>query len=318
MVAEVADADVGLSVAAVAQRLGVAPATLRTWDRRYGLGPSDHRPGSHRRYTPDDVVRLEYMHRLLVTGASAAEAARAARALDLEAAAAQAVDAGPVAGTDARRGGGQVLAMPGGSDAQRGLAHAAQALDYPACVEILQASLNDRGVVWTWDNLMRPVLSAVGQKWDSTGRNVEVEHALSGAIQHTFASFALAHVSRSAAGIALLASVPNEQHSLPLDAVAAGLAERRVPSRVLGSNLPAQALNDAIRKLRPCVIFLWSQSAATADTDLLRDLPRFRHRAAVIVGGPGWHQPRIELPEHVELVSDLSDAIDRITRGAGG
>ena len=26
-----------LTVAAVARRLGVAPATLRTWDRRYGL-----------------------------------------------------------------------------------------------------------------------------------------------------------------------------------------------------------------------------------------------------------------------------------------
>ena len=31
-----------LSVAAVARRLGVAPATLRTWDRRYGIGPSGH------------------------------------------------------------------------------------------------------------------------------------------------------------------------------------------------------------------------------------------------------------------------------------
>src|SRR4051794_24186693 len=29
-----------LPVASVARRLGVAPSTLRTWDRRYGLGPS--------------------------------------------------------------------------------------------------------------------------------------------------------------------------------------------------------------------------------------------------------------------------------------
>ena len=33
-----------LTVAAVARRLGVAPATLRTWDRRYGLGPTEHAP----------------------------------------------------------------------------------------------------------------------------------------------------------------------------------------------------------------------------------------------------------------------------------
>ena len=35
----------GLPVAAVARRLGVAPATLRTWDRRYGLGPTSTPPG---------------------------------------------------------------------------------------------------------------------------------------------------------------------------------------------------------------------------------------------------------------------------------
>lgn len=41
-----------LSVAAVARRLGVAPATLRTWDRRYGLGPTGHTVGRHRKYGP--------------------------------------------------------------------------------------------------------------------------------------------------------------------------------------------------------------------------------------------------------------------------
>ncbi len=30
------------TVAAVARRLGIAPATLRTWSRWYGLGPADH------------------------------------------------------------------------------------------------------------------------------------------------------------------------------------------------------------------------------------------------------------------------------------
>ncbi len=50
-----------LAVSAVAARIGVAPATLRTWDRRYGLGPAQHTPGSHRRYAPQDVARLMLM-----------------------------------------------------------------------------------------------------------------------------------------------------------------------------------------------------------------------------------------------------------------
>lgn len=68
----------GLAVAAVARRLGVAPATLRTWDRRYGLGPSGRTAGSHRRYTPDDVARLLVMRRLTLEGVAPVDAARAA------------------------------------------------------------------------------------------------------------------------------------------------------------------------------------------------------------------------------------------------
>ncbi|WP_246019450.1 MerR family transcriptional regulator [Saccharothrix australiensis] len=67
-------------MAAVARRLGVAPATLRTWDRRYGLGPSDHTTGRHRKYAPNDVARLELMQRALLRGASSAEAAKYALA----------------------------------------------------------------------------------------------------------------------------------------------------------------------------------------------------------------------------------------------
>ncbi|WP_231495982.1 MerR family transcriptional regulator [Cellulomonas sp. HZM] len=72
------EAGPALAVAAVARRLGVAPATLRTWDRRYGLGPSEHSAGSHRRYSPADVERLVVMRRLTLDGVAPADAARAA------------------------------------------------------------------------------------------------------------------------------------------------------------------------------------------------------------------------------------------------
>ncbi|NAZ86498.1 MerR family transcriptional regulator, partial [Kineococcus indalonis] len=64
-----------LTVAAVARRLGVAPATLRTWDRRYGLGPSEHTAGAHRRYSATDLARLVVMRRLTLEGVAPAEAA---------------------------------------------------------------------------------------------------------------------------------------------------------------------------------------------------------------------------------------------------
>lgn len=68
-----------LTVAAVARRLGVAPATLRTWDRRYGLGPSERTVGAHRRYGTTDLARLLVMRRLTIDGVAPAEAAQIAR-----------------------------------------------------------------------------------------------------------------------------------------------------------------------------------------------------------------------------------------------
>ena len=67
-----------LTVAVVARRLGVAPATLRTWARRYELGPSRHTAGSHRRYTAEDFARLVVMRRLTHEGVAPGEAARVA------------------------------------------------------------------------------------------------------------------------------------------------------------------------------------------------------------------------------------------------
>src|SRR5262245_61301382 len=69
----------GLSAGEVARRLGVAVTTVRTWDRRYGLGPARREPGRHRRYGPGDLARLELMRRLIGDGVAPAEAARVAR-----------------------------------------------------------------------------------------------------------------------------------------------------------------------------------------------------------------------------------------------
>jgi hypothetical protein len=72
------DADVGVSVGEAAARLGVAPSTLRTWQRRYGIAPTARSAGGHRRYLACDVAVLDHMHQLLLEGYSPSRAAAAA------------------------------------------------------------------------------------------------------------------------------------------------------------------------------------------------------------------------------------------------
>ncbi len=71
-----------LSVTAVSSRLGVSASTLRTWERRYGLGPEERQAGAHRRYRPEDVARLSRMVDLIRSGVVASDAAAMVLAMD--------------------------------------------------------------------------------------------------------------------------------------------------------------------------------------------------------------------------------------------
>src|SRR3954447_23880652 len=73
---ETAPAPAGLPVTAAARRLGVSASTLRSWERRYGLGPSLRTPGGHRRYSATDLAALQRLQQLIAAGRATATAAR--------------------------------------------------------------------------------------------------------------------------------------------------------------------------------------------------------------------------------------------------
>lgn len=164
---------VALGTGAVARRLGVSPTTLRSWERRYAIGPDLREEGRHRRWTPADIARLELMCRLTAQGAPPSEAARVARGVAPDGPAA----ADPAATTP---GGPRALRLGDVRPECRGLARAAVRLDAPAVEDVLASVLAELGPVTAWEEVIAPTLHAVGRKWASSGeRYVEVEHLLS-------------------------------------------------------------------------------------------------------------------------------------------
>lgn len=129
-----------LTVAAVAKKLGVAPATLRTWDRRYGLGPTDHAVGAHRRYTQQDVERLLIMRRLTSSGVAPADAAKAAIADNQALAERLSPASGPPTVVDA------VLAG-----------------EHHTLTRLLRLDADDQVLHW-WTNLVQPALELVSRR----------------------------------------------------------------------------------------------------------------------------------------------------------
>src|SRR3954468_21215131 len=164
-----------LPVASVARRIGVAPSTLRTWDRRYGLGPSKHTDGRHRRYGVSDIGRLELMQRALLRGASTAEAARFA----LE----QIPKSGPSAELPVARAGlpDEEPAATENPDraAARRLRSAALAMDAGATQRILDEIIASAGVLAAWEGAIKPVLTAFGAGWHGLRAGAEIEYLLS-------------------------------------------------------------------------------------------------------------------------------------------
>ncbi|WP_243714206.1 MerR family transcriptional regulator [Actinomadura bangladeshensis] len=299
-----ADREAGLSVGAVAQRLGVAASTLRTWDRRYGIGPTRRSTGAHRRYTLADVVRLEDMQRLILAGAPPGEAARAV------------LDAPPGEPPPPRGhgAGGNRVAVgaptrgPDGAEV-RGLARAAMALDAPAVSDTVRTALARDGVIRTWNGLIVPVLEGIGRRHAATGDCVDVEHLLSGILLGRLAEVPPPVRPRSPRPV-LLACAPEEQHSLPVHVLAAALAEADVATISLGARVPAPALAAAVRRTGPNAVFVWSQTAETGDPSWLGALPGSRPPYRLIVGGPGWRRDR--LPASAKPVSTLEEAVTEL------
>ncbi len=299
-----------LSVAAVARMLGIAPATLRTWDRRYGIGPTAHAPGHHRRYSPEDVERLELMQHALVRGVGPADAARYAMADSTPAGTRPLVDA-----TRARAG-GRTLPLPGAGPYARGLGRAALALDFPAARTVLIEAIDALGVPAAWDEVARPVLAAVAHRWALTGAGVEVEHLLSQSVTAAFSAHAAAPFTRSGGRPVLLAGMPGEQHVLALVVLSAALADEGVTARPLGSDLPVGGLVAAVRRTTPAVVVLWSQLLSTADVAVLDALPTTRPRVRAFVAGPGWAD--VALPKQVQYLESLMGAVAAVVAAAVG
>lgn len=298
-------AGTAVTTGALARRLGVSPTTLRSWDRRYGIGPAVRADGRHRRWTSGDVALLETMCRLTSAGVPPAEAARAAK--EATRAAGRTADApvphpapAPAPAPAARRS-RAAGALPLGEVRQecRGLARAAVRLDAAAVEARLASAVAEHGLTAAWQEVMMPTLHAVGRKWASSGdRYVEVEHLLSWHVSTTLRRHTRPPVPADgtpAAGPVLLACVPGEEHTLPLEALNAALSELQLPTRMFGAAVPAPALAAAVRRLGPAAVVLWAQARATASPPLARDVAATewgvkgaRRRPLVVLGGPGW------------------------------
>ncbi|UZN02193.1 MerR family transcriptional regulator [Cellulomonas sp. S1-8] len=288
-----------LTVAAVARRLGVAPATLRTWDRRYGLGPSEHSAGAHRRYTTHDLDRLLVMRRLTIDGVAPVEAARLALASDAH----DAVAPAPAPGSDdlTRR-----LPASGGDGAPEGRARADAATSGRAagaasavaalvdgaltgradrCVSLLDTTTADDLTAW-WTTLVQPALAALARRTVVERPGVDARETLLGAVL-TAVRAHTATPPASGAPVVLLLPVPGEVRPVQAHVLAAALVDGGVDARLVAGPVSTRHAGELALMTRARAVVTLSESAAPDLSVVARlareraDLPQFVMVAAV-------------------------------------
>ena len=334
-----ADAPPTLKVAAVARRLGVAPATLRTWARRYDLGPSAHTAGAHRQYSLEDLDRLMVMRRMTLEGYSPAEAARVAVQTSQATAPTTTAPA-----TSARTGtaGAPTAPAPGGvltpvtrvpaparspgatpraepapalratSPSVRSLARAAMALQAGECSRQLEASMAVSGVVETWTALARPVLQALADRVGAVapGRSpgalleAALMAALRGAAEAEPVGGPRVLVVRPCAPTGELGAPGGPTGDLLSHVVAAALREEGAESSLLPGVHPAERVAAVGEQVDASVVVVVSDvavdDAAAAETGRLLD----PDGARVLLVGRGWGATG-----PAPVVADLGDVV---------
>lgn len=298
-------------VGAVSRRLGIATPTLRTWDRRYGMGPSARTEGGHRRYSEADVARVSRMSQLIAEGVPPAQAAQ------VSAAALSGFDSWPERRADRPNSAAVDATLPNSRAVPvlvDDLLLATRLLDASTLSRCLGQVFDGRGVCRGWVDVVVPFLVAVGNDWQAGQIGIEAEHLASECVS-TELRHRVRHLWHEQALNApvLLASAADDEHALPLLALAAALAERKIGVRLLGARTPSLALVSAVRQVSPKVVFLWSSLAATGRAPDLSGGDG-QPSPLMLLGGPGWgagvDAPSSTVP--TEIVDSLPDAVERI------
>jgi MerR family transcriptional regulator, light-induced transcriptional regulator len=226
-------AGAGLSIKEAGEFLGVPAPTLRSWERRYGLPTTPRSVGGHRRYRKAELVQLGLMRDEIAIGRRAADAARWVRGLLDE--------------------------QNPGAARVRSLLDASNRLDPDAIRSVLELGQAEIGLPATLDEVVMPAMRQIGAWWEAGDCDIDQESLTTAVVRAWLAKVTtLAPPPPAGQPTVLLATGPDDFHTLGLEALAALLAQHGLSSRLLGARTPLPTLLAATAATPGCVVVVVS------------------------------------------------------------
>lgn len=313
-----------------AELTGISVATLRAWERRYGVVHPQRSDGGYRLYGPEDVRALAIMNSLVGSGWSAREAAAetlrrlSGRDAGGPDSSRESADGSRGAGRGAGRGDGradgrrgQVAPLRGGgryqSEDAEAFIRAAERLDSASATAVLDARFALGTFEHVVDDWLMPTLGLVGEEWAHGRLTVAGEHLVSYAVQRRLAAAYEAAAGRADGPTLLIGLPPGARHELGLLAFAVAARRAGFATVYVGADLPAEEWVRAIevRRAAGIVMAVPRNIDITAASDIVETVSRTHPE--VVIGLGGSQQNEIE-GSCIHLGHSITVAVGEMTR----
>ena len=220
-------------IGAVERDTGVGRDTLRVWERRYGFPEPRRNDKGERLYPEDQLRRLQRIRRLLDQGM------RPGKLLPLSEDELDLIENNLAPSTDT-----------GLSKTVNAIIDAVCTADSAAVEKYLSTSLRDLGMENFINEVVSPLLVAVGERWASGQLQIFEEHFLTQQLIRFLNTEISKNNAKARKPRVLLATLPGEEHSLGLLMVAALLSSRGITTINLGAEVPMEQISHAVNRFR--------------------------------------------------------------------
>jgi MerR family transcriptional regulator, light-induced transcriptional regulator len=263
-----------------AEVTGISVATLRAWERRYGVVKPRRSDGGYRLYGPDDVRALAIMNSLVNEGWSAREAA--AETLTRL--------SSRDAGERGRPGNVATLRSSNGaiqSEDAEALIRAAERLDSASASAVLDSRFALGTFEHVIDDWLMPTLKRVGEEWAHGRLTVAGEHLVAYAVQRRLAAAYEAASSRADGPSLVIGLPPGARHELGLLAFAVAARRKGFGTVYVGADLPVAdwATAVAARNAMGVVLAVPRPEDVTAAQKIVDTLRSERPQLVIGLGG---------------------------------
>ena len=289
-----------VSIGELAEATGIAPDTIRAWERRYGRPEAVRLPSGHRRYTSDDVRWLRRIAEALSLGHRPSKVVHLTEP-ELDDVLVPEPECQRVAETIRRR------------------LRLLREYETSALREELTADARSMEPGAFLRDSVAPLMTSAGRSWADGTIGVRHEHLLTEVIQDLLRTMREQVAVPREGPLVLLATLEGEKHGLGLQMVALACAGAGVRALLLGPDVPSSEILDAVDETGADAVALSvSLSTGGIHTDrqlaaLRRDLPE---RVNLVVGGAGARGVR-RGPRGVEYIGSWDD-LDRWLVKFGG